>query len=197
MAEENCDEIHLFLKQFGLLEYDTELRAQGLENLQIMHELEGEDIEEIITDAKIKKSHVETLTNAINAVKDGTYTCNTNKEEEEEYKYITIGKAESDMKDENNKTIIFIGESGVGKTTVINSMCNYLYNVKYNNKYRYKLIYENKNDKTQSQTQNINKYYLNAEDLSKINYSLTIIDTPGKIIKNELKECLNKKKKNG
>ncbi len=63
-----------------------------------------------------------------------------------------------------------IGESGV---------CNYLYNIKYTNKFRYKLIDENENkmDATQSQTQNINTYYLHQ--LPAIHGSLTIVDTPG------------------
>eukprot|EP01084_Bolivina_argentea_P157166 273891_1 len=174
-------EIHTFLNHFNLIEYESALREAGLENLQIIKQLQNDDINELIADVNIKQYDINKFKNAINAVKNDTY--NSNKKEAEfkyEYKKIKSSK-QSDVN--NNKTIMFIGESGVGKTTAINSMCNYLYNVKYNNKFRYKLINENekKEHETKSQTQNINKYYLNSKskNLSQINYSLTIIDTPG------------------
>eukprot|EP01084_Bolivina_argentea_P070732 128623_1 len=170
MAEQanraNGDEIEIFLQHFSLSQYESALREQGFDNLQIIRELEEDVINELITDAKVKESNIEAFKNAINSVQNGTYNPNE-KEEEFKYEYKKIeGDQEFDMNNKNNKTIIFIGESGVGKTTVINSMCNYLYNVKYNDTFRYKLIYEieNEENKTQSQTQKINKYYLNSQD---------------------------------
>eukprot|EP01084_Bolivina_argentea_P070734 128628_1 len=174
----NGDEIDIFLEYFGLSSYDNELRSSGLENLQIICELQEDDINDIINDINIKKRDIEKFKNGINSVKNGTYNPNKieeydNNKQETEFKYKKIEynnnnniniNDDDDIK--NNKTIIFIGESGVGKTTVINSMCNYLYNVKYNDTFRYKLIYEieNEENKTQSQTQKINKYYLNSQD---------------------------------
>eukprot|EP01084_Bolivina_argentea_P255159 429084_1 len=167
MAQQNLnnlknDEIGNFLKHYGLKQYDVKLKSSGLENLQIINELEDDDINEIIREANIKEWDVKAFTNAINSIKNGTY--NANKQQEEfkyEYKRLEYDK-QFDINKRENKTIMFIGESGVGKTTTINSVCNYLCNVKYNNKFRYKLIYENDN-----QTETINKYYLNKTNLSK------------------------------
>eukprot|EP01084_Bolivina_argentea_P319636 554392_1 len=79
-------EIYIFLQHFKLLTYCTKLKRLGLDNLQIIHELEDDDINELITDANIKQSHIETLKNAINAVKNGTYNSNK-KGKQYKYKY--------------------------------------------------------------------------------------------------------------
>ena len=76
-----------------------------------------------------------------------------------------------------NRCILVIGATGTGKTTCLNSMMNYLWEVEYEDKFRYKLILENKNaNQAKSQTQKVTAYYLNPPTLD---YSLTLVDTPG------------------
>lgn len=82
------------------------------------------------------------------------------------------------------RTMIFIGQTGAGKTTLINSMCNFLKCVAYFEPFRYKLIMESKDssivkDETRSQTREIGKYYLNKLPGIDYAYGLNIVDTPG------------------
>ena len=90
------------------------------------------------------------------------------------YYYLNDGK--------KTRTIIFIGQTGAGKTTLINSMANYLMAIAYDEAFRYKLIMENNNinidkDQTKSQTQDITQYHL--RNLPRIDFALNIVDTPG------------------
>ena len=78
----------------------------------------------------------------------------------------------------NSKTIIMVGETGSGKTTMLNCLTNYLMGVKLSDRFRYFLVDEPERiDNSHSQTSNVNIYYIR----SKTNYipNLRIIDTPG------------------
>jgi len=77
-----------------------------------------------------------------------------------------------------NRTIMVIGATGTGKTTMLNSMMNYLWNVQYNDPLRYKLVVEKPkvNGQAESQTDNVTAYYLAPP---KLQYQLTLIDSPG------------------
>ena len=78
----------------------------------------------------------------------------------------------------NCKTIIMVGETGSGKTTMLNSLINYLMGVKLQDKYRYFLVDEPERiDKSHSQTSDVNIYYIRAKNGYYPN--LRIIDTPG------------------
>ena len=81
----------------------------------------------------------------------------------------------------NSKTIIMVGETGSGKTTMINSLTNYLSDVKLNDNYRYLLINEpetkDNKDNSHSQTSDVNIYYIRSKKKDIPN--LRIIDTPG------------------
>eukprot|EP01083_Nonionella_stella_P208583 756847_1 len=76
-----------------------------------------------------------------------------------------------------NRTILFVGETGTGKTTTINSMMNYLYDADFYGD-RYKLIEEkcDAQQATESQTTDISVYYLTPTALD---FALTVVDTPG------------------
>eukprot|EP01084_Bolivina_argentea_P042069 77625_1 len=61
---------------------------------------------------------------------------------------------------ENHKIILVCGKTGTGKTTLINSMMNYIYDVKQTDKFRMKLIVENiqNRDNSDSITDHISSY---------------------------------------
>ncbi|XP_063050163.1 verrucotoxin subunit beta-like [Engraulis encrasicolus] len=80
----------------------------------------------------------------------------------------------------SNKTIMLVGVTGSGKTTLINAMANYILGVDWKDNWRYKLIdEENHKSQAHSQTSEVTAYQIHHEDDFQIPYSITIIDTPG------------------
>ncbi|XP_078251561.1 uncharacterized protein LOC144591130, partial [Rhinoraja longicauda] len=78
------------------------------------------------------------------------------------------------------KTIMVLGATGTGKTTLINGMINYILGVEWGDDFRYKLIQEQTGkSQAESQTSSITAYHLHHQVGFNIDYSLTIIDTPG------------------
>ncbi|XP_032872058.1 uncharacterized protein LOC116969298 [Amblyraja radiata] len=78
------------------------------------------------------------------------------------------------------KTIMLLGATGSGKTTLINGMINYILGVEWGDNFRYKLIQEETGkSQAESQTSSITAYHLHHQVGFNIDYSLTIIDTPG------------------
>ena len=80
------------------------------------------------------------------------------------------------------KIIMLVGATGSGKTTLINSMINYVFGVEYEDEFRFKLIAqedEGKKNQAHSQTSWITAYTIHHQKGFKVDYTLTIVDTPG------------------
>ncbi|XP_067265859.1 uncharacterized protein [Chanodichthys erythropterus] len=76
-----------------------------------------------------------------------------------------------------NKVILMVGETGAGKTTMINTIINYFLGVKFEDEEFYQITEEEKDkDQSQSQTSAVTVYEVFVEENPT---SLTIIDTPG------------------
>lgn len=81
------------------------------------------------------------------------------------------------FENENCLNIIFLGETGTGKTSLINSLINYICQVDNNDNYRFYLANEKINiNQSYSQTRDVNIYNINSHFN---NPALKIIDTPG------------------
>eukprot|EP01083_Nonionella_stella_P108094 313954_1 len=83
--------------------------------------------------------------------------------------------------DKNHKVILVCGKTGAGKSTLINSMMNYIYDVEMGDNFRLKLIEEPKKPggDAESCTDHISSYRIKKPRGGNIDYDLTIIDTPG------------------
>ena len=99
------------------------------------------------------------------------------------------------------KVIMVLGATGAGKTTMINSIANYILGVQWEDDFRFKLLMEAEDDKksqAHSQTRWITAYTFHKMEGSTIPYTLTIVDTPGfgdteglerdKVIASQIKE---------
>jgi signal recognition particle GTPase len=75
------------------------------------------------------------------------------------------------------QVILLIGQTGNGKTTLINFLINALLGVKYDDEYRYKIIVEEKrSDESKSNTKGVNSYNIKIDGYP---YPIKIIDSQG------------------
>ncbi|XP_028450177.1 uncharacterized protein si:ch73-170d6.2 [Perca flavescens] len=94
-------------------------------------------------------------------------------------KRFSFGK-ESKPNPKPNRTIMVLGATGAGKSTLINGMINYILGVKWEDSYRFKLVDEGQSkSQSESQTSEVTVYKINYEEGFEIDCSLTIVDTPG------------------
>ncbi|CAG0904882.1 unnamed protein product, partial [Darwinula stevensoni] len=87
------------------------------------------------------------------------------------------------LRKQDERVLMVVGKTGAGKTTMINSLANYVYGVRWEDDFRFKVITEkgdvNANDKANSQTKGVSAYTFNWKEGMTIPYTLTVIDTPG------------------
>ncbi|MBN3296874.1 STXB protein, partial [Amia calva] len=112
--------------------------------------------------------------------KPSIYKLNLKEESKDERGYCQIYSFGEKAVHLQNRTILVLGATGSGKTTLINGMINHILGVEWEDEFRFKLIHEETNkSQAQSQTSEITAYHIYHREGFKIPYSLTIIDTPG------------------
>lgn len=77
-----------------------------------------------------------------------------------------------------NKTILLVGETGSGKSTMINAMVNHHLGIECGNNLWFEIVEEEERIQTESQTRVVTVYEIFWYE-GRAPYSLTIIDTPG------------------
>ncbi|XP_015244762.1 PREDICTED: septin-5-like [Cyprinodon variegatus] len=89
---------------------------------------------------------------------------------------VTIGEKDASK---TNKTILLVGETGAGKSTMINALFNYAVGGKFEDEVWFQIVEEEQRSQTESQTSDVVVYQMFGFEGQTLPFSLTIIDTPG------------------
>ncbi|XP_049460400.1 uncharacterized protein LOC125906049 isoform X12 [Epinephelus fuscoguttatus] len=77
------------------------------------------------------------------------------------------------------KTILLVGATGAGKSTLINALVNYTMGVKWKDDVWFQIVEDEEKSQSESQTTDVIVYEIFGFEGQTLPYSLTIIDTPG------------------
>lgn len=79
-----------------------------------------------------------------------------------------------------NRTIMVLGATGAGKSTLINGMINYILGVKWGDSFRFQIVDDGEaKSQAESQTSDVTVYRIHHREGFAMDCSLTIVDTPG------------------
>ncbi|XP_044189069.1 uncharacterized protein LOC122968135 [Thunnus albacares] len=106
------------------------------------------------------------------------YQLRTKEEKTETLTRKTVGEKNLNK---TNKTILLVGETGTGKSAMINTLLNYTMGVTFEENIWFEIIEEDKKRRcqTESQTSDVIVYQIFGYEDKTLSFSLTVIDTPG------------------
>ena len=98
----------------------------------------------------------------------------------EELCWFDIGKPSGADAAKPHKVLILMGATGSGKSTLVNGMVNYILGVEWTDPFRFRIAKEGTlTSQASSQTKGVTAYTIHHVQGMKIDYGVTIIDTPG------------------
>ncbi|XP_063404458.1 uncharacterized protein LOC134687928 [Mytilus trossulus] len=111
------------------------------------------------------------------------------------------------------RTVMIVGATGSGKSTLINGIANYIVGVTWEDPFRFTLINletcekERESDQAHSQTEWVTCYTIHNNVSERVNYTVNLIDTPGfgdtrgldqdKLIVDQIRELFNSQGEQG
>ncbi|XP_046707939.1 uncharacterized protein LOC124387574 [Silurus meridionalis] len=125
----------------------------------------------------IQKSYLISSTAGVSPARYRLLTTRSNLDENGSVRKWTFGQGHVNMQ---NKILLIVGETGTGKTTLINAMANYILRVKFEDEVWFEITEEGGDndvtDQSKTQTTKVTVYEVFGQDNP---ICLTIIDTPG------------------
>ncbi|KAK2818508.1 hypothetical protein Q5P01_024069 [Channa striata] len=89
---------------------------------------------------------------------------------------MTVGERSASKK---NKTILLVGETGAGKSTLVNTLFNFTMGVTWKDKIWFEIVEEEEKQQRESRTSDVIMYEIFEFKENSLPFSLTIVDTPG------------------
>ena len=79
--------------------------------------------------------------------------------------YLYPSRMYTPQEEANSKSMMVVGQTGCGKTTLLNSLVNFLTGINFEDKFRYKIIDEGPNqNQAKSQTSEVTVYYIQSHN---------------------------------
>ncbi|XP_071522755.1 uncharacterized protein [Panulirus ornatus] len=135
-----------------------------------------------MANAELKKNLIEGICSVVGEEEGLTKyelkTTSIQKDEENRIQIVAIGP----MNDRPTKSVLLLGETGAGKTSIINAMVNHLFGVALEDNFRFQLKdYTGSDDKHQvdNQTEYITAYLIYHQTGMHFEGNCVLIDTPG------------------
>ncbi|KAM8743101.1 uncharacterized protein AB9X84_017544 [Acanthopagrus schlegelii] len=135
-----------------------------------------QDVKKKKTKGSVKYEDIVSKSRLVRSGSPAVYQLRPKKEEIGSLRRMTLG--EKDVY-QSNRTILLVGETGTGKSTLVNSLVNYTMGVKWEDDVWFQIVEDEKRNQSESQTSHVFVYQIFGFEGKTLPYSLTIIDTPG------------------
>lgn len=91
-------------------------------------------------------------------------------------KRVTLGKKDMNV---TNKTVLLVGETGAGKSALVNTLVNYAMGVTWKDNVWFEVGEDERRNRSESQTSAVTVYQIFGFAGKTLPFAPTIIDTPG------------------